>query len=281
LVVDGMNLGKISVGKPYFETIFLLPMVPLVIAAGVGMHAAWRSADGAGLLRRLRWLAIAAILIGIGFPLVVYGSNSVLTAVGFAAGLWLILSSCRDPIARLLGKGPRITQSMIAMQMAHIGVGLFVIGVTATSSFSIETDQRIVAGETVTVADYVIRMGEVSEVEGPNYTALRAEMEVTRAGKPVAILYPEKRLYRVQQSPMTEADIDDGWGRHLFIALGDQLGQDTWSVRIQYKPLIRLIWFGAFVMALGGLIGITDPRYRLRKVAADIETTPASSVPAS
>ena len=281
LIVDAMNLGKISVGKPYFETIFLLPMLPLVIAAGVGMHAAWRSADGAGLLRRLRWLAVVAILIGIGFPLVAYGSNNVLTAVGMAAGIWLVLSSCRDPIARLLGKGPRITQSMIAMQLAHIGVGLFVIGVTATSSFSIETDQRIVAGETVTVADYTIRMGEVSQVEGPNYTALRAEMEVTRAGKPVAILYPEKRLYRVQQSPMTEADIDDTWGRHLFIALGDQLGQNAWSVRIQYKPLIRLIWFGAFVMALGGLIGVTDARYRVKKVATEIDGAPADSVTVS
>jgi cytochrome c-type biogenesis protein CcmF len=281
LVVDGLNLGKISVGKPYFETIFILPMLPLVVAAGVGMHTAWRSTDGAGLLRRLRWLALAAIIIGIGVPLVVYGTNTVLTAVGMAAGVWLVLSSCRDPIARLLGKGPRITQSMIAMQLAHIGVGLFVIGVTATSSFSIETDQRIEVGKTVTVGDYTIRMGGVSQVEGPNYTALRAELEVTRAGKPVAVLHPEKRTYRVQRSTMTEADIDDGWGRHLFIALGDQLSEDAWSVRIQYKPLIRFIWFGAFVMALGGLIGITDPRYRLKKVATDIDAATAGSVPAS
>jgi cytochrome c-type biogenesis protein CcmF len=278
LVVDAMNLGKISVGKPYFETIFVLPMLPLVIAAGVGMHAAWRSADAAGVTRRLRWLAFVAILTGVGLPLLVYGSNTVLTAVGMAAGVWLVLSSCRDPVARLLGKGPRITQSMLAMQLAHIGVGLFVIGVTVTSSFSIETDQRIVAGETVTVADYTIRMGKVSQVEGPNYSALRAEMVVTRAGNPVATLYPEKRLYRVQQSPMTEADIDDGWGRHVFIALGDQLDQNVWSVRIQYKPLIRFIWFGAFVMALGGLIAVTDPRYRLKKVAKEIDAAPAGSV---
>ncbi|MDH3512276.1 MAG: c-type cytochrome biogenesis protein CcmF, partial [Gammaproteobacteria bacterium] len=140
-----------------------------------------------------------------------------------------------------------------------------------------ETDQRIVAGETVTVADYTIRMGEVKPVEGPNYSALRAEMVVTRAGKPVATLYPEKRLYRVQQSPMTEADIDDGWGRHVFIALGDQLEQNVWSVRIQYKPLIRFIWFGAFVMALGGLLAVTDARYRLKKTAKDIDGAAASS----
>jgi cytochrome c-type biogenesis protein CcmF len=110
---------------------------------------------------------------------------------------------------------------------------------------------------------------------------LRAQLTVTRAGKPVAVLHPEKRMYRVQRSPMTEADIDDGWGRHLFIALGDQLSPDAWSVRIQYKPLIRLIWFGAFVMALGGLIAITDPRYRLKKAAADLDAVAAGSVPAS
>ena len=278
LIVDAMNMGKISVGKPYLETIFILPMLPLVIAAGVGMHTTWRSADGPSLWRRLRWLAFIAVLSGIAFPLLAYGTNNVLTAVGMAAGAWMVLSSFRDPVARLFGRGPRITQGMLAMQLAHIGVGLFVIGVTATSSFSIETDQRIVAGETVTVGDYLIRMGEVTQVEGPNYSALRAEMAVTRAGKPIATLYPEKRLYRVQQSPMTEADIADGWGQHVFVALGDQLGQNAWSVRIQYKPLIRFIWFGAFVMALGGLIGVTDARYRLKKVATAIDGAASDSV---
>jgi cytochrome c-type biogenesis protein CcmF len=267
LIVDAMNMGKISVGKPYFETIFLLPMLPVVIAAGIGMHATWRSTDGPALWRRLRWAAAIAILGGVAIPVLMYGYNSVLTTVGFIAGCWMIFASCRDPVAALLGRGPRITQSMLAMQLAHIGVGLFVIGVTATSSFSIETDQRIVAGESVMVGDYTIRMGELEQVEGPNYSALRAEMAVTRAGEPVATLYPEKRLYRVQQSPMTEADISTGWVEHVFIALGDQLGQNAWSVRIQYKPLIRLIWFGAFVMALGGLIGVTDARYRVRRVA--------------
>lgn len=273
LIVDALNMGKISVGKPYFETIFILPMLPLVVAAGFGMHAAWRDADGAALWRRLRWLALVAAIVGIAFPVLAYGSSSVLTAVGIAAGSWMVLSSLRDPVARLFGKGPRITQGMLAMQLAHIGVGLFVIGVTATSSFSIETDQRIVAGETVTVGDYSIRMGEISQVEGPNYTALRADMTVMRAGESVATLFPEKRFYHVQQSPMTEADIADGWSRHVFIALGDQLGQNAWSVRIQYKPLIRLIWFGAFVMAFGGLIGVMDVRYRLKRRATEIGET--------
>jgi cytochrome c-type biogenesis protein CcmF len=178
------------------------------------------------------------------------------------AGLWLVFSSVRDPVARLFGKGPRLTQAMLAMQFAHLGVGLFVLGVTATSSFSIETDQRILPGESVTVGDYTIQFGAPREIDGPNYVAIRSEMKVSRDGQPVTILYPEKRIYRVQKSPMTEADIDSGWRHDLFIALGESLGQNAWSVRIQYKPLIRFIWFGAFVMAFGGLIAVTDRRYR-------------------
>ena len=265
LIVEAFDAGKISVGKPYFESVFIIPMIPLVLMAGVGMHAAWRSADAKSLFRRLRWLAVLALIGGIAAPAIAYGTNTALTAVGTIAGLWLILSACYAPVARLFGKGPRLTQAMIAMQLAHLGVGLFVLGVTTTSSFSIETDQRIVPGESVTVADYTIEFNTPRRVAGPNYVAMRSEMKVSRDGKPVTVLYPEKRMYRVQKSPMTEADIDSGWRHDLFVALGEDLGQNAWSVRIQYKPLIRFIWFGALVMALGGLVAVTDRRYRTVK----------------
>ncbi len=274
LIVEAFDAGKISVGKPYFESVFIIPMIPLVLMAGIGMHTAWRSTDAKILFRRLRGLAIFALLGGIAVPIVFYGTNTVLTAVGMIAGLWLIFSSCRDPVARLFGKGPRLTQAMIGMQLAHLGVGLFVLGVTTTSSFSIETDQRIVPGESVTVADYTIEFGTPRQVEGPNYTAMRSEMTISRDGKPVTVLYPEKRMYRVQKSPMTEADIDSGWRHDLFIALGEDLGQNAWSVRIQYKPLIRFIWFGALVMALGGLVAVTDRRYWLVKRSKTSATAP-------
>jgi cytochrome c-type biogenesis protein CcmF len=270
LIVEAFDAGKISVGKPYFESVFIIPMIPLVLMAGVGMHAAWRSADAKSLFRRLRWLAVLALIVGIAVPAIAYGTNTALTAVGMIAGLWLILSACYAPVARLFGKGPRLTQAMIAMQLAHLGVGLFVLGVTTTSSFSIETDQRIAPGESVTVADYTIQFSTPRRVAGPNYVAMRSEMKVSRDGKPVTVLYPEKRMYRVQKSPMTEADIDSGWRHDLFVALGEDLGQNAWSVRIQYKPLIRFIWFGALVMALGGLVAVTDRRYRtVKKTARD------------
>ena len=167
------------------------------------------------------------------------------------------------------------------MQLAHFGLGLFVLGVTVTSTFSIETDQRIVPGETVTVADYDIEFRELKAVEGPNYSAIRGEMIVSRGGRPVTTLYPEKRVYRVQKNPMTEAGIDGGWRRDLFVALGEDLGQGAWSVRIQYKPLIRFIWLGCLVMALGGIIAITDRRYRVQQPAADAEAVSAAGAAAS
>ena len=281
LVLEALDVGKISVGKPYFETIFVIPMLPLLLVAGVGMHVAWRSADPMALLKRLRWLAVMALVCGIILPVVAYGTNTVLTAVGIAAGLWMVFSSCRDPVARLFGKGPRLTQAMVAMCLAHLGVGLFVLGVTVTSSFTIETDQRIAPGESVTVADYTIEFGVPYEVQGPNYVALRSDMEITRDGRPVTVLHPEKRVYRVQKSPMTEADIDSGWRHDLFIALGDNLGQNAWSVRIQYKPLIRFIWLGAIVMALGGIVALGDRRYRLARTAKSTETEIAGDAAAT
>jgi cytochrome c-type biogenesis protein CcmF len=281
LIVEAFDAGKISVGKPYFESVFILPMIPLVLLAGVGMHAAWRSADAPAMFRRLRAVAVVALIVGVAVPTVVYGASSVLTVVGMVSGLWLVFSAARVPVARLFGKGPRLTQAMVAMQVAHLGVGLFVIGVTATSSFSIETDQRIMPGESVTVADYTIQFGAPQQVQGPNYAAVRSEMKISRNGQPVSVLYPEKRMYRVQKSPMTEADIDSRWRRDLFIALGEDLGQNAWSVRIQYKPLIRFIWFGAFVMAFGGLIAVTDRRYRTAKRTGTVEVAAADNVAAN
>jgi cytochrome c-type biogenesis protein CcmF len=274
LILDALNAGKISVGPPYFETVFLVPMLPLVFAVGVGMHTAWRAADAWAVGRRLRWAALGAILAGAGVPWLVYGGGSVLTGIGIAAGAWLVLSALLDPAAAALGRGVRLTRGMLGMQAAHLGVGLCVLGITVTSSFSIVADQRIAPGESLSLGEYVLEFRSISPVRGPNYEGLRGEMAISRNGAPVAVVHPEKRLYTVRSSPMTEAGIDAGWSRDLFVALGDDLGEGAWSVRLQYKPLVRFIWLGAMVMALGGLLAITDRRYR----AAVRDRAPASSV---
>ncbi len=265
LVLEALDAGKISVGPPYFETAFLIPMLPLLIAVGVGMHTAWRSAIVADVGRKLRLAGGLALAAGVLVPLAVYGGgNGVLTTVGVAAASWVILAAVLDPVRWLVGRGPRLTQAALGMSVAHLGLGLFVLGVTVTSAFGLATDQRIALGETARVGDYEIVFKSTQPVSGPNYQALRGEVLVTRAGEPVATLHPEKRMYAVRTSPMTEAGIDAGWSRDIFVALGDELGGGAWSVRLQYKPLVRFIWLGAIVMALGGLLAGTDRRYRLR-----------------
>jgi cytochrome c-type biogenesis protein CcmF len=265
LVLDALDAGKISVGPPYFETAFMIPMLPLLVAVGVGMHTAWRGANAADVARKLRIPAAIAVLSGILVPLVVYGGgNGALTVAGVAAAAWLILAALLDPVRQLLGRGPRVTRSALGMSVAHLGLGLCVLGITVTSTFGLATDQRIAPGETARVGDYEVSFKGTRPVAGPNYQALRGEVTVTRNGQAVGTLYPEKRTYAVRGSPMTEAGIDAGWSRDLFVALGDPLGNDAWSVRLQYKPLVRFIWLGAIVMALGGILAATDRRYRLR-----------------
>ncbi len=274
LVLDALDKGKISVGPPYFQAVFLVPMIPLLFAAGVGMHTAWRAADAWSVARHLRWAALGAVVAGVTVPWLVYGGGPVLSGVGVAAAAWLILAALVDPVRRVFGKGPRLTRGMVGMQVAHLGLGLTVLGITITSSFSIMADQRIAPGETLKLGDYALIFHSITPVRGPNYEGLRGNMEITRAGKTVALVHPEKRLYRVRSSPMTEAGIDAGWSRDLFVALGDDLGEGAWSVRLQYKPLVRFIWLGAVVMAFGGLLAITDRRYRLtvRESAAEAAT---------
>jgi len=267
LVLDAMGMGQISVGPPYFEAVFLVPMLPLVLCMGVGMHTAWRSANMGNVIKRLRIPGITALLVGILGIAFFANEFSLLTTVGVIAGVWTILAAGWDSIQKLWGKGPKLTQSMIAMQVAHIGIGLTVIGITVTSSYSIETDHAVKPGESVEVAGFDYKFETINQVRGPNYDAVQGIFTVSKDGEFETELMPEKRIYRVRKSPMTEAGIDAGWSRDLFVAMGEPLGEDAWSVRIQYRPMIRFIWFGCIVMALGGLIAVSDPRYRRRSDA--------------
>ncbi len=195
-----------------------------------------------------------------------YERTSLLLAVGCAAAIWIVITSLIQPIRSLLRQegSAGITRSALGMSVAHLGMGLFVLGVTIMSAFNIESDRALTPGESIEVGDYEFEMRELRDVEGPNYSAIEAVIEIRRDGEYVATVRPQKRQYLVQKNWMTEAGIYATWNRDLFVALGDQLGNGAWSVRVQYKPMIRFIWFGAIVMALGGLIAVSDRRYRLR-----------------
>jgi cytochrome c-type biogenesis protein CcmF len=155
------------------------------------------------------------------------------------------------------------------MTVAHVGVGLFCIGVTVVQSYRIEKDFALKPGQSVEMQGYTFAFDSLESIAGPNYDAVQSHFTVTRDGKLVAKLNPQKRIYRVRTMPMTEAGIEVDWNRDLFVAMGDDLGEGAWSLRVQYKPMVRFIWFGALVMAIGGFIAITDRRYRTRKSEAD------------
>ena len=263
LFIDALTGNKISVGPPIFNLFFLLPALPLCVLLGIGMHSAWRTMSGATLLGRLKWPAVAAVAAGAILPFVFFRSSSVLTAIAVATGIWVCLSSMLDPARKLvLRTGAPLTRGHFGMCLAHFGVGVFILGATMASAYKIEADVSAKPGETVKVGSYEFVFRGMKEVQGPNFVAQEGDFELRRGGKLVTLLAPQKRVYRVQQNPMTEAAIDSNPVRDVFVALGEPLGNDAWSLRIQVKPMISFLWFGSGFMALGGILAITDRRYR-------------------
>ena len=264
LVFEMMDAGKISIGPPWFNIAFIIPMLPLVYLVGVGMHTTWRHHAGSLFPKALRWPAAIALVLGILIPGVIYGRFGVLVSIGTIAGLWVIGSALIDPIRSWLrpAGAARITPGVLGMSVAHLGVGLFVLGVTLVSAFTVEADMSMQTGQALDVAGHRFELRELRNVEGPNYSAIEGDIEIRHNGDYIGGVRPQKRQYLVQKNWMTEAGILVHWNKDLFVALGDQLGNDAWSVRIQYKPMIRFIWLGALVMAIGGLIALSDRRYR-------------------
>ncbi len=282
LVSDVMGMGKVSIGPPWFEIAFAIPMLPLVLLMGLGMHSAWRTQTSSALWSVVKIPAIVAVIAGVVIPVVFYGSFAPLVVVGCIAGAWLLAASLL-PIIRSWRRAPGtpgLTRSALGMNVAHFGVGLFTLGVTVTSAFSIEADRSMTPGESVDVAGYTFELRGLRDVQGPNYRAIEGEVDITIDGRFIDQMRPQKRVYLVQQNPMTEAGILAAWNRDLFIALGDSLGNNAWSVRIQYKPLIRFIWLGCLIMALGGIIAASDRRYRLRARERSAAPVAAAGEPA-
>jgi cytochrome c-type biogenesis protein CcmF len=281
LVFEVLGLGKISIGPPWFNIAFIIPMLPLVFLMGIGMHTAWRHDPRNLLTGRLRMVAIAAIALGILIPGLLYGRFGVMVSIGVIAAFWVMGTALLDPLRSLRRAegGARITPAVLGMSIAHFGIGMFIMGVTVVSAFNVETDMSMRPGETLEVAGHSFELRELRAVQGPNYSAIEGAVEIRHDGNFVAEVRPQKRQYLVQTNWMTEAGIQVHWNKDLFVALGDQLGNNTWSVRIQYKPMIRFIWAGALVMALGGLIAVSDRRYRVPATASS-KASAAATEPA-
>jgi len=261
LISDALGLGTLSVGRQYFDPVFLLPILPLLALAAVGLHSGWKRGRVTERRAAILWTLLASVLVTLLLVLGVWEGAKILTPVGFALGVWLILSPLIDPIDRWRRK-LTLTPALLGMALAHASLGVFVVSITAVESYTRERDLALAVGEAGQVGEFEYRLTGLSGVEGPNYDALRGEVVVTENGKPVGVLYPEKRNYWVQRQVMTEAGIDMQLTRDVFVALGEDLGAGRWSVRAQVRPLINYVWFAAVLMALGGIWAACDRRYR-------------------
>ena len=267
LLMDSLGLGQISVGRPYFDRVFVPLMVPLAGLLAVGMLARWKR-DRPGLLARLLAPVLAAAAVGA--VAAAFLAHSATAALGAGLALWIACSTLRSIMGRVRRAGDllRLPRGFLGMCLAHIGFATSLAGVCFVTVMEVEEVVRLAPGESVHIAGYDFRLDGVRDVAGPNYRALRANIEVTREGRPIARLTPEKRTYLSDSQPMTEAGIDPGFTRDLYAALGEPLGGGTWSVRLHYKPFVRWIWLGAILMALGGLLAAADRRYRRRTTDA-------------
>ena len=261
LVIDALNMGKLSVGPPYFNTVFVPLMVPVLFLMVLGVRARWRESTLQEWLHPLRRVGVASLLGG--GVVALYFGWSWGVAAGMALGIWVILGTLEPAVERLRKPG-KIPLSFYAMHCAHLGIAVMVIGVTLSKGYEVEKDVRIAAGDTVILGAYSFELQRVIEVTGPNYVAKRAEVLVKRNGDTVTTLFPEKRRYVSTAMPMTEAAIDTNLWRDLYVSLGEPLNNPAqeWSMRFYLKPFLLWIWLGVLMMVFGGLLAVTDKRYR-------------------
>ena len=276
LFLDALNLGKISVGPPYFDTVFFPLMAPAVFLMAIGPVARWKRAEIPELWVRLRWAMAAAVVAAIVIPFAM-GHFSFAVAAGLWLAAWVFAASAVQlgarlkaaPQAGLAAKVRAQPRSWYGMTVAHVGVAVFIVGVTLVRGYGTERDLRMAPGERVVIGGYEFTFKGTSEVPGPNYMATRGIFEVRNEGAAplVRLMHPEKRLYQAGGQTMTEADIDTGFTRDLYVSLGEPVGDGAWGVRVYHKPFVDWIWGGCFVMAMGGLLAISDRRYRAGKPA--------------
>ncbi|TAK99668.1 MAG: c-type cytochrome biogenesis protein CcmF, partial [Aquabacterium sp.] len=269
--LDALGAGKISVGPPYFESVFVPLMVPVLLLISVGPFVAWKQGSWQGAWRDLRGTALISVALAAALWLAL--RTSVGVAVGVLLAVWIVLGSLLHVWQRLQAGAGRtslaqrwraVPLSFWGMVVAHVGVGVFVLGVTLVKGTDHVQDGSLKEGQSVSAAGYVFTFKSLEKNKGPNYIAARATFEVNRGAQHVATLYPEKRLYIVQRIPMTEAAIDRSLLRDLYVSLGEATPDGAWGVRVQVKPFMSWVWLGVLIMALGGLLAAADKRYRQR-----------------
>lgn len=270
LFIDALNAGKISVGPPYFDSVFGPIMIPVILLMGVGPLVRWKDANVTDLVKRVAWCFIAALVCGAAIPLALGWHTW--TFIGLSLAFWVLftfIESLREGIrnfkGNFLGKLLKLSRAWWGMSIAHLGVGVFIVGVAMVMTYALERDVTMTPGHEVSVGEYVFKFNDVKTgIRGPNFLADEGQFTVYKNGKEVAQLSPQKRKYFSSEMPMTEAAISSGITGDLYVSMGAQTAEGAWVVRVYDKPYVTWIWWGCLIMSLGALIAILDRRYRAR-----------------
>jgi cytochrome c-type biogenesis protein CcmF len=271
LFIDALNLGKLSVGPPYFNSVFVPLMAPAAFLIGVGPIARWKQAKVPELAVRLRWAFALSLVTAALLPFVI-GGWKWRASLGLLLSCWIVFTSLHNIWSRvrsqsgessLLTKLRAPSRSYYGMHLAHVGVAVFIAGVTVVTSYQTEKDVKMNIGDTVSVGGYEFRLNSLSQYQGPNFQAVRADIAVTTNGSEVAMMHPEKRAFTASQNVTSETAIDRSVFRDLYLSLGEEVPGGGWTVRVYHKPLVNWIWGGALLMAIGGGFAVTDRRYSL------------------
>ncbi len=270
LIIDALDLGKISVGPPYFEAVFVPLMTPALFLMGLGPIARWKKTSLPDLMVRMRWAFAVSMVTAIIVPFMM-GEWKPLVSFGLLMAFWIMASVVVGIKHRISSSGEdgalarlsRQSRSFYGMHCAHFGVAVFIVGVTLVNGYEIEKDVRMDIGSTVSLEDYTFQFNGATPTTGPNYSAMLGEILVMQNGQKMSVLHPEKRTYNASAMPMTEAAIDTGLTRDLYVALGEPVENGAWIVRVYRKPFVLWIWLGCVFMALGGILAASDRRYRL------------------
>jgi cytochrome c-type biogenesis protein CcmF len=277
LLIDALGAGKLSVGPPYFDAVFAPLMIPALFLMGAAPFARWKQASPSELARTLRWAFLAAAAVGLLTPLLFgdWRDWKALVALSLLLAAWITLCGLLNLYQRVQStRGGRSIlatlraqpRSFFGMHTAHLGIAVFVVGVAMVNGYQAEKDVMMEPGDTVTVGGYTFRFNGVRQIQGPNYTALVGDLDLLRGQTLLRSMHPEKRNYASSAMPMTEAAIDTGFTRDVYVSLGEAIDkerpQGAWAVRVYYKPFVDWIWGGCVLMALGGLLALSDRRYR-------------------
>lgn len=270
LVHKQLGLGTISIGAPFFDQMFLIMMTPFALLLGIGPLVKWRRDEFSAIRKPVVISVLIMCIAGFGLPYLLQDKLTASSVLGAMMTVIIVLLALYEFHQRTTHREPffvgirKLSRSHWGMLLAHLGVAMTVWGIAFSQNFSAERDVRMNIGDTVKITDYDFTFKSVTDANGANYLGGKAEIEIHRNGKPEATLFAEKRFYTVSRMSMTEAAIDGGLTRDLYVALGEKLDDNSWALRLYYKPFIRWIWIGGLFMAFGGVLCMWDRRYRFR-----------------